>query len=184
MKIKLKNVRITFANGLFTSKLNQSGKASFSSTFLFKKESETNSALAKVIDEVGSVAFAKEWPGIKKKKQATDKLVIHDGDNQAKYDGYEGNLYVIAYNSVRPDVRAQDATPLAEVDGEIYSGCYVDAIVDVSAYNSKTYGPQLSVTLLGVQLRSKGPALGNGAVTAAESDFEAITEGADAEDLA
>lgn len=183
MKIKLKNVRIAFAHGVFVPQQSENGKSQFSATFLFPPDGEAHKALKVVIDDVGTQAFTKEWPAIKKQKLAKDKLVIHDGDLQTKYEGYAGNLYVLAYNRIRPEVRNTDTTPLVQEDGKLYSGCYVDVILDVSAYNSKSYGPQVSVTLMGVQLRSEGEPLSGGAPRPEESDFETIASGSDADDL-
>jgi hypothetical protein len=183
IKIKIKDVRIAFANGVFTAKKNDSGVDQYSCTFLFPPNHPAKVELDAAVNAVGAETFGKEWASIKKQKIAKDKLVVHDGDLKTKYDGFEGNLYVIAYNKVRPDVRGRDASVIAEADGKLYSGCYVDAVLSISAYESKSYGAMLSVTLLGVQLRRDGEAFSGGAPRPDESDFEVITEGADAEDL-
>lgn len=182
MKIKLKDVRISFAHGIFKAQKTQNGDEKFSATFLFKKDSDAHKLVEATIEQVGSEQFKKDWPSIKKQKAAKDKLVVHKGDD-SKYEEYADQLYVLAYNKTRPDVRDRDASVLAESDGKIFSGCYVDAIIDIGAYESKTYGPQISVTLLGVQFRREGVKWGSSGVKADEHDFEPLTAGADADDL-
>ena len=181
MKIKLKNVRIAFAQNLFNGKPNESGNLKYSATFLYDKDGEVSKQLDEAIDSQGVAAFDKTWPSVKKGLVVKDKCIKHNGDDK-DYDGFAGMGYVIAYSDRRPDVRDRAAAPVTEADDVVYSGCYVDVILDISVYNHKVYKAVAAVSLLGVQLRADGERLGAAKPKANDDDYEAIT-GSDADDL-
>ena len=73
-------------------------------------------------------------------------------------------------------------SPLVAADGKPYSGCHVNVIIDVWAQDNQ-YGKKINAQLQGIQFLRDGEAFSGGGVAADQSDFEEITEGADAEDL-
>lgn len=183
MMIRLQGTEIAFADGIFTAKANDKNELQYSANFIFERDSDAHKLVEKAIDEAGEKAFGKEWGAVKKRKLKENKLIIKDGDDKAKYEGFEGKLYIQPYSKVRPQVRDRDRTVLVKEDEKIYSGCIVDTFVDISAYTHAQYGPIVSCKLLGVQFRADGGVRKSSRAQLSDSDFTAITEGADAEDL-
>jgi hypothetical protein len=181
MKLNVNNVRCAFPF-FFEPKINDDGKGSFGGGFIFAPEHPAKAALDKAIDEVGSSKWGQKWAVIRKEMKAGDNLLIHDGDAKASLDGYEGNLYFNANNKVRPTVVNRDRTPLTAADGVIYSGCYVNVIVDLWAQDNK-FGKKINAQLQGVQFARDGDAFAGGGKAADSGDFDVIEDGADAEDL-
>jgi len=177
MKLHLKEVRITFP-ALFTPKqVNGQGDPKYSGSFLFPKNHPQ-----KVEIERGFVAVAKEKWGEKKYMEvlkslkASDKLCLHDGDAKSDYDGYAGNYFINASNKVRPLVIDGNRSPLTANDDKPYSGCYVNAIVELWAQDND-FGKRINASLLGVQFVKDGERLAGGGVASAD-DFEAIDSAA------
>ena len=182
MKHQIQNVRLAFPN-LFEPKVNDEGKSSFGAAFIFAPDHPAVSQLRATIDDVGAAKWGAKWAAVKKAMTAGDNLLIHDGDSKAELAGYEGNLFFNAYNTVRPLVLDRDKTPLIATDGKPYSGCYVNAIVDIWAMDNK-FGKKICAQVQGVQFVKDGDAFAGGGVAASDSDFEEIQDGADADDLA
>lgn len=175
MKTILKNIRISYPD-IFTP-----GKkfGKYGAQFRFNKDSGVKEQIEAAIDEQGVMAFGKEWEKVKKGLVNKGKLFrVNDGEDK----DYEEDYFISVHNAGRPHVVGRDAKPLTADDNVIYSGCRVDAWVDVSAYEQKEYGPVVSVKLLAVQFRGDDtPYSGGPSVTA--NDFTPITDGADAPDL-
>lgn len=165
-KIKLKNVRLSFPS-LFRKSVFQGVETKFEATFLLDKTEhvEEIDAISKTIAEM-----LKE----NKTKLSPDKICLKDGDD-VEYDGYAGMMTIKASNAKRPLVIGKDKTPLAEEDGVIYSGCYVDAIVTLW-FQDNGFGKRINATLEGVQFRRDGTPFGDGGVKASVSDFDAIDD--------
>jgi len=181
MKVTITNVRLAFPN-IFEPKVNEQGKAQFGAAFIFPANHPEKLKLDKIIEEVGAAKWSAKWPAMKKQMAAGDNLLIHNGDAKASLEGYEGNLYLNAYNSVRPTVVDRDTSPLVAADGKPYSGCFVVAILDIWAQDN-SYGKKINAQLQGVQFYKDGDAFAGGGKAAEASDFAPIAEGADAEEL-
>lgn len=176
-KLILQNVRLAFPQ-LFKAD-DKFGK--YGTQLIIEK----GSANAKKIDDAIEQAAKEKW-GAKaettlKAIKAGGKICFTDGDAKADYEGFEGNMSLSTGNSARPTVVNKDKTPLTEADGVIYAGCYVNAIVDIWAQDN-SYGKRINASLRGVQFAKDGDQFGGGGV-AKDSDFEDISEGADAEDF-
>jgi len=76
---------------------------------------------------------------------------------------------VSARSKTRPTVLNRDKTPVAEADGVLYGGCYVNALLDVWAQDN-AFGKRINATLKGVQFVRDGDAFGGGAPASAD-DF-------------
>jgi hypothetical protein len=69
----------------------------------------------------------------------------------------------------------KDKSPLTEADGVVYSGCYVNGIIDLWAQNNN-YGKRINATLLGVQFAGDGEAFSSGGSSASADDFDDIDD--------
>jgi hypothetical protein len=173
MKLKLTNVRMAFAN-IFTAKAfpgQTGGTPKFNASFLL----DPKDPQVKKIEEAITAAATEKW-GAKAAAQLTalrktDKTCLHDGDAKAQYQGFEGMVFVSASNALRPTLKARDGqTPIVESDGKLYSGCYVNAVINTWAQDNQ-YGKRINAELQGIQFHADGDAFGGGA-TATDEDFD------------
>lgn len=173
MKVTLQNVRLSFPHLFEPAQVQGQGDAKFSASFIIAKDHPALAELSKAI-----VAAATEKWGAKANEMLTQlkaagKLPVRDGDGKASYAGYGGNLYLNASSKTRPLVINGDKSPLTAADGKMYSGCYVNAIVQMWAMDNQ-YGKRINASLMGVQFVKDGERLAGGE-TASADDFEAIT---------
>ena len=173
-KVHLKDVRISFANIFDAKQVNGQGDAKFSAAFIFGKDSPAKAEVEKAIVAAANEKWGAKAGEVLKALKAADKLAMHDGDAKSDNDGYAGNLFVNASNKTRPLVIGTQREPLVAADGKPYSGCYVNAIVEVWAQDN-SFGKRVNASLLGVQFLRDGERLSGGGVAAAD-DFEAIPE--------
>lgn len=179
MKVHLNKVRLTFPQLFEAKAVNGQGEPKFSGAFLFPRDHACVAALTEAVTQAASAKWGAKAGDVLKQLKAADKLPVHDGDSKSDYDGYAGNLFLNASNKVRPLVIDGNRSPLTAADGKPYSGCYVNAIVEIWAQDNQ-FGKRVNASLLGVQFDSDGDRLAGGSVAAAD-DFEAIPEQKSAE---
>jgi len=173
-KIRLENVRLTFPNLFEAQQVNGQGTAKFSAAFLFGAEHPATAVVKKALTEVAKEKWGAKAAEVYKGLKAADRLCLHDGASKTQYEGYEGNLFVNSTNELRPTVLDGNRNPLVAADGKPYSGCYVNAVIEVWAQDNK-FGKRLNASLLGVQFHADGERLAGGSV-ASEDDFEEIPD--------
>lgn len=168
LKIKLQNVRLSFPSLFEPSEFNgQVGK--YEATFLLNKDTDA--------DQIKSIE--KKIAGLlveKKAKVPADKICLKDGD-YVDYDGYENCMAIKGSNKRRPTVIDRDRSPLVEADGKPYSGCYVNAILELW-FQDNSYGKRVNCNLLGVQFAKDGESFGAGA-TDVTNEFDEIEDFSD-----
>lgn len=174
MKLKLQNVRLSFPS-LFRKAVFNGEETKYEGTFLISKESQ-----ADLIKEVQKAIADKIKIDLKGAKVPPEKICMKDGD-YISYDGYEGHWSLKASNNRRPLVIDKDKTPLAEDDSKPYSGCYVNAMIELWAQNN-AYGKRINANLLGVQFAKDGEPFGDGGVTASVDDFDEFFDDPTAEE--
>ena len=174
MKVHLKDVRISFANIFDAKQVQGQGDAKFSASFIFAKTSPVVAELKTAISAAATEKWGAKAGEVLKALQASDKLCLHDGDAKSDNDGYVGNFFVNASNKTRPLVIGPQREPLVAADGKPYSGCYVNAIVEIWPQDNQ-FGKRVNASLLGVQFLRDGERLAGGGVAAAD-DFEAIPQ--------
>ncbi len=183
MKIVLKDTRLAFAQ-IWEPKAFQPGsKAKFNGNFLFAPTSPNAKIVENAIKEVATEKWgAKANEVIASLKGNANKFCFRNGNTKPDYEGYPGNLFVGASNVTRPTIMDRDGkTPLVQSDGRPYSGCFVNAVLDIWAQDNQ-YGKGIQCSLLGVQFVRDGDAFSGGGV-AKEDDFEDLSDGADAPDV-
>lgn len=174
MKVHLKDVRLTFPQLFDAKQVNGQGEPKFSAAFLIPRNHPQLAEIQKAITEAATAKWGTKAPEVLKQLKAADRLPVHDGDGKSDYEGYAGNLFVNASNKIRPLVIDGSRAPLTASDGKPYSGCYVNAIVELWAQDNQ-FGKRVNASLLGVQFVRDGERLAGGTVAAAD-DFEAIPE--------
>lgn len=173
-KVTLKDVRLTFPNLFEPDDFGGQGKPKFSAAFLFAKDHPAAKAVMEACKQVAKDKWGGKAADIFKSMKASDKLALHDGDAKSQYAGYEGNMFVNASNDLRPTVVDGRRQPLHPQDGKPYSGCYVNAIIEVWAQDNQ-YGKRINASLLGVQFLRDGERLAGSSV-ASEDEFDEIPD--------
>lgn len=182
MKLKLNNVRLAFP-ALFEAKtVNGEGKPAFSAALLIDPADPQVKAINAAIEATAKEKWGAKADTLLSGLRKADKVCLHDGDLKASYDGFPGNLFISARNQVRPTVLNSDKTPLVAADGKPYAGCYVHAVLELWAQDNN-YGKRVNATLMGVQFFRDGDSFTGGGA-ASDDDFDDVTAGATADDLA
>jgi len=189
VKIKLRNVRLAYANIFEPTNMrgeNDPKKRTFNLVAIFPPEHDAN----KQIDDAMLAACEEKFPDTEKTKDRGAKMLAKlkkDGDvcyfteenqddNGDARSGFEGMHYLRARNKTKPTIKDLDASTIHEDIGRPYSGCYSNVIVDVWAQdNAKGYGNRVNCSLLGVQFLRDGDSFG-GSKPATDDDFDDLSD--------
>lgn len=173
MDVKLKDVRLAFSSIFEATAVGDSDQKKFSAVFIFEPGSENHKTLSAAIKQVAADKWKGDADKVLKSIMAKNDICMQDGATMAEYDGFEGMKFVRASNKARPTVIGPDRSPLTAADGKPYSGCYVNAIIDVWAQDNQ-YGKRINASLSGVQFKRDGDAFSGGRVADADAfDAEA-----------
>lgn len=168
MQFSIKNARLSFPS-LFHKAVFNGEETKYEATLLLDKEKH-----ADIIAEIKKAIAEKIKTDLKGTKLDASKLCLKDGDG-VEYDGYENCYSLKASNNKRPLVINKDKSPIAEDDQKIYSGCYVNAKIELWAQNN-SYGKRINANLLGVQFAGDGTPFGDGGKTASSNDFDVLAD--------
>lgn len=184
MKLMLKNVRLAFPNLFKPTTVNGEGEPAYSCSLILPPNHPQLEELRKAQENVGKDKWGDKWATVKKEITAKDRFAMHDGDTKSQYDGFEGNFFVAARakQSARPTVIDGNKSPLTEADGRPYAGCYVNASIELWAQDN-AYGKRINAQIRGVQFFRDGDSFGGGSA-ASTDEFDEVSEGATADDLA
>ena len=170
MKIKLQNVRLSFAD-LFTAVSKFDSDPKFSASFIVDPKSDDGKANLAAFKKIVRALEAEKFKG---KELPIDKLPIKDG-NDKEYDGWKDMMIISAANKKRPMIVGRKRQPVAEGDVDApYSGCIVNAVLDVWAMDNQ-YGQRIIASLEAVQFAAEGEPFVASSVNI-EADFEDIGE--------
>lgn len=201
MKVIVKNARLSF-NDIFTAKCGKkSTTPKFSVTLICSDETTIvyingegkqvagdHAKMQAICEHVMKEKFGKvpvkhsNWAYNKADGSTTrDEYVNDDGDY---WDGFDGDTMFISASKHEArcvggvmTVLDQHKQPLAANSGLLFSGCYVNVVIDVYAFKDDEGGKGATASLEGVQLKKKGEALGFTQIDAAsEFDEEEIEE--------
>ena len=154
--------------------------ASYTGHFIFAPTSDNLGKVQAAIRSAATQKWGAKAADMLKALGAQDRLCLHRGDiSKPGEDAYKGMLYVSSNGKKRPTVIDGDRSPLAESDGRPYSGCYVNAIIDIWAQDS-SWGKRVNAQLAGVQFLRHGEAFGGGRVAAPE-EFGVVAGDADSD---
>jgi hypothetical protein len=174
-RLKLENVRLSYPN-LFKATAMEGGKLKFSAVFLMNKKEHaaTIAKIEKIIERATIDKFGKAM------KFKPDNVCLHDGNDKAEKEGYGDEvMYLVAKSDTRPAVVDQKVITVAEEDGKIYGGCFVNATIEIYAWTHKSSGNKgVSAQLRAVQFAKDGPSFGGGGPIHAEDEFEPVSDDA------
>ena len=181
MKIKLQNVRAAFLKVFTAEAVNGGDKPVFGSSFLIDPKDPQIKMIESAMAQVAKDKWGAKADAILTEMKVGGKLCLKDGNSKASYDGFANMMFISATTATRPLALNRDRSHLTEADGVLYSGCYVNATVELWAQDNQ-YGKRINAQLGGVQFFKDGDAFGGGGSAADENDFDAV-DGADADDL-
>lgn len=182
MRIMLKDVRLAFPSIWKATAPKTGGEAAFSASFIIPKTHKQMKELTDALKAVAKDKWGAKADAFYKSLEASDKLCLHNGDTKADYEGYEGNMFVSSRAKVRPTVLDQQRQELSEADGKPYSGCYVNASIELWAQDNG-YGKRINAQLRGVQFLRDGDAFAGGGRAAEADEFDEISAPDDVDPL-
>lgn len=164
----------------------QSGKVPpplFKSDFLMAATHPDVPKLGALIDQVGTECKWKgglSWADVKESIKANNAICLKRGSVVMPGDpDYKDMLVLKGSNKIRFTVIDRNKSPLTEKDGRPYSGCRVNAKVDIWAQDNE-FGRRINCTITGIQFYDDGPAFGGGAKAADPDEFSVVGAAADA----
>ncbi len=179
--IILKNVRLSvFRNSLHVPTQYQ-GQGEFyrNAYFLITPGSENDKKVRAAINTAAKGQWKEKAVQVLGEiKLNSNKFCYTDGNLKSSYDGYPGNWVLAAKRYVKDGpvkVIDQLKQDLPADSGKPYSGCYVDAKVELWAQQNK-WGAGMRCTLIVVQFRADGDAFG-GSGPADDEGMESIEGG-------
>ncbi len=179
-KIRLKNVRLSFARLDKPQSFTAGQDPRFEATALLDPSNADHAALIKLVKNEAA-RIAKEVYG---EIPANIELSFGEANKHAKkskYDGYKDMFWLACHNKIRPGVANRAANPVAPGDAQFpYSGCYINLTVTPWAIKN-AFVPRVSFNLLAVQFVKDGPAFGREPVDVQE-EFDALEGDDDAPD--
>lgn len=175
MQLMLRNVRLAFPN-LWQARppKDGKGKAKYGASLILTPDNPAIKELEAAFVKMAREKWAEKGDAILKGLKAQDRLCLHDGSTKAGYAGFEGNMFVSANSEIRPSVFNVDRTPLQEGDGKPYSGCFVNASIELWTQDSKDYGKRINAQLRGIQFFRDGDAFAAG-TAASDNEFEDLS---------
>ena len=179
--LKTPLARLAFAN-LLTPRKNDQGKERYDCTLIFPKDADI-SALKNAVLQVAK----DEWgdKGETLLKSGAIKSPILDGDGPQglnkktgeRWAGYEGSYFIRTGSMQRPKLVNKKLLPITEAD-ELYSGCYVYAVVQAYTWEHPSNGRGISIGLSMLQVAKDGERLGGGGANP-DAFFEKIDDEGD-----
>jgi hypothetical protein len=185
-RLMIKNVRLAFPN-LFEPRIDQdTGRKSYGASLILPTDHPQIAEIQKAMDAAGQGKWLDKWAVTKKGLEKQDRMALHDGDTKAKYDGFEGNLFINANSNenAAPTVVDQARNPLSKSSGKPYAGCFVNASIEFWAQKDHPKGgSRINAQLRGIQFYKDGDSFSAGRPADAD-EFDEVTEGAGADDFA
>jgi len=172
MKLKLKNVRLSYPSLFEHEKYKGEPTDKYAATFIIDDDEQIKSIKA-AIKEVGMEELGKAWT---KAKQP-----FKDG-NETEDEVTNGCWTLKSTTKRRPLLLDRDKSPLTEADEEekLYAGVRVNASVVIGAFRNN-YGEFISCNLGGIQFYAHDERIGGGGASA--DDFDDFDDFDDDDDV-
>jgi len=161
--IKTPPAIIAYANNLFETRENKSGRKQYGCVLLFPKATTDMSKISGIILE----AAEKSWPG-KAKERLQSELIknpILDGDGKQglnketgeRHPGYAGHWFIRCNSGEKrpPKVFGSNAVSRITDDTELPSGSTVFGVINAWTWNNEEQGDGVSLNINIVQLAKK-----------------------------
>lgn len=195
LRFRLNNVRASFPVLFKGEQYMGKGNYRCGTSLIIPPDHPQYKQVLAAIDAAAEAKWKDKAAAQLKVARSKDKICLRDGDLKSKYDGYAGN-WILSANCqggeteaecAKPVVYSQFADPatgrptvVTQAQNKIYSGCYVNAVVEF--YGDSRFDTAVNCSLSGIQFHADGDAFGS--VRASPDEFEGTTVGADAEEFA
>ncbi len=192
MQIKIENARLNWAAGLFAPSAAVPGATEKYNCHLILMpdticRTMDGAAISPdaAIEKIAREAFGANWKPMLE-AISWDKKCVRPGSRNIDKDGnvrpeYQGNLFIAAKNSTAPavfdncnDPQTGKVMRVTEQSGRIYSGCRVNAKIEIYAMVPAAKR-SIACTVLGVQFFKDDTRLSGGGV-ASPDDFDAVVD--------
>ena len=167
-QIMIRSARLSFGK-LFTPEAfknpdGTSGKAKFSGHFIIPANSPQVADIKAAFLSAANEKWKGKAPAILEAMDAKNKSLRNGASMLDKagdpYAQYVDQVFVNASNATRPTLLNRNKAMLAESDGVLYDGCYVDALVEFYGYEKPGHAKGVYCNLLGVRFVRDGDAFG------------------------
>lgn len=177
IKIKITNARLAFSHifvpKVWTDDSGKPGAPRFECVLLLKPKDPQVEMIWDTIRQEANDKWGKDGPATLSSIIKLNKCCFYDGDNKAEQPGFAGHMALSPHSKTRPMVVDSDKrTPLVAQDGRPYSGCFVNASVDIWAQDNR-FGKRINSGLVAVMFVKDGEPFGGGSV-AEEDEFEDV----------
>ena len=178
IKFRVDNVRLGFEHIFEASSFDDGQAAKYSAELIVDKDHPQAERILRAFFEAGKEKFPTDfvkagvWP---RGYSCSLKDADVDTDNSGtvlseKYPAYKG-CYILKTNSTnRPRIIDRQRKDVTKESGIIYSGCYVNAAVNISGYTFGKMTKGVKAYLNGVQFVKDGERFGSDAL----SDFDVL----------
>jgi hypothetical protein len=173
--IKLQNVRLFFNDLLTPVQFEGKGEYKYGAIFGVLKTDKKQIKMVEdaIKTEAAEVYKAKADKVLANIKGSKQQYCWHDGDN-VEWEGAEGCMILSAKRKQKdgsPNLRDQSNNLITSDNGVLYSGCYVNAKVDIWAQAGEHQGIRCGLT--GIQKYADGDSF-SGASKPKDDDFDVI----------
>lgn len=194
-RILLANVRASFTDGIWTASTPKgtTGEPAFNVQAILPPNHPQMSELTGLIVSAAQKQWKgqvpnpqngqpmPEWQAVLAVAQAAGKIFLRNG-NTKKYEGYAGNMFVSVRAKSRPKVydgmlNGKPREVFKREDSRIYSGCYVNLLIDVFPYTRGSNG--IGAGFKAIQFVKDGDPLG-GSAPAQADEMGVVEESAQA----
>lgn len=178
--LQLKNVRLSFP-AVFKPQAFGDGNPAYGAKLIVDPKSANVEAIRKAIEAEAKAKWGEKAKAVLDMIQEDKNSAWVEGPYRNKksgdvWDGFEGNYFLSTRNEkLRPTALDRNKQPVTEADNVIYGGCYVDASVDIYAFDSPKWGRRINATLRGVRFVRDGDAFG-GSSAASADEFEDLDD--------
>ena len=169
IKISTGLVRLSYAH-LAEPNEDPNGNRTYNCQLIFDKNDKTT---ARIQDAIKRLKTEDDVISLFNKKFKDLKEPLRDGDEDeadfvtAQPEVYNGKYFISAKSGCKPKCYYMDDF---EIEEELYSGCYVQAVVNIYAFNFKNQSKGFGVGLRAVRKIKDGQQLGGDTVSAADFD--------------
>jgi hypothetical protein len=136
----LENVRLSFPK-IFKPERYKEGDAKYSATFLIDPQTPEGQKNIERVTQMIKVVCEEKWGRGKVPVIKEDHRCFDDG-NLKKYDGYQDQMFLKSSDKIAPMLIDRDKSIIDETramrERKLYAGCYVNAVVSLWAYDTKT----------------------------------------------
>ena len=179
--LMLKNKRLGFP-ALATPQAIGDGEPAYGGRLIIQPNDPDVAAIDKAIEKVAREKWKDKGADVlpvlrEDKKVCFLKSPYRSAKTGKVYDGFEDSFSLGMRNAkAKPtavDKYGKEITDKSEIERILYSGCYVNAKVEIWAQDN-SFGRRINCSVLGVMFADDGPSFGGGSAPASADEFASL----------